>query len=292
MIDHKIDEQLQRFSSAVAHASPDPLLLSEPSSGQRYTRPAFAIASAFAVVMLTVGLGALAVTWTRSLDNTQESGTNNELLDRDIEAYWEWLTADAVALEPGVVGVTQTGPTPSFDPSTLGEVQRLVSYAESPQGLYTPDYEPLFIPPVAHIGTIEGATTQVQTQVQLYRTLDPFSGEKLLCLQNRDGGGGATACASDDDLVTGDGFMWLTETDLARDTSTSGSISRVAMAMLPRATSVVVVELSDGRTFVQRPIGSAAAFEFENLGDSFAVTVEALDENGDVLTSNTFSGSF
>ncbi|MFV2000129.1 MAG: hypothetical protein ACC654_07175, partial [Acidimicrobiia bacterium] len=116
--------------------------------------------------------------------------------------------------------------------------------------------------------------------------------EMLLCLQDRDGSGGGTACYSDDDLVAGDGFMWMGETDLARDTSTSGSISRVAMAMLPRATSVVVVELSDGRTFVQRPTGGTAAFEFEHLGESFAVTVKALDENGDVLTSNTFSGSF
>ncbi|MFV2000075.1 MAG: hypothetical protein ACC654_06900, partial [Acidimicrobiia bacterium] len=223
MIDHKIDEQLKRFSSAVAHASPDPLPLSEPSGMKRYRKPSLAFASGFVVVVLTVGLGAFAITWTRSLDNPQGSSANTELYDNGIEAYWEWLTADAVPLEPGVIGVTQTGPAPSFDPSTIGEVQRLVSYAESPQGLYTPDYEPLFIPPVAHIGTIEGATTQVQTQVQLYRTLDSFSGEMLLCLQDRDGSGGGTACYSDDDLVAGDGFMWMGETDLARDTSTSGS---------------------------------------------------------------------
>lgn len=288
MIDNKIDQQLRRFSSAVAHASPDPLPLSEPSGMRRYRKPSFAFASAFVVVLLTVGIGALAVTWTRSLDNSRESVTNTEFLDGDIETYWEWLTTDAALLEQGHVGVTRHGPTPLFDPSALGEVQRLVSHAEFPQELHTPDYEPLSIPPVAHIGTIEGTTTQVH----LYRTSDSFSGDMFLCLEDRDGSGGGTACHGDDDLVTGDGFIWTVENYTDRDASTSGSISRVSMAMLPSATSVVVVELSDGRTFVQRPIGAVAAFEFEKLGDSFAVTIEALDENGDVLASDTFSGSF
>lgn len=288
MTDHKIDQQLQRFSSAVAHASPDPLPLSEPSGKQGFKKPAFALASGFIAVMLTVGLSALVVAWTLSSDSNQEPAASADAIDSDIEAYWEWLTTDAVPLESGVVGVTQTGPAPSFVPSTLGEVQRLVSYAESPQELHDPDYEPSSIPPVAHIGTIEGTTTQVQ----LYRTADSFGGNMLLCLEDLDESGGGTACYSDDDLVNGYGFMWMAETDTDRDTSTSRSISRITLAMLPRATSVVVVELSDGRTFAQRPIGGAAAFEFEMLGDSFAVSVYALNENGDVLISDTLSGSF
>lgn len=72
MTDNKIDQQLERFSTAVAHASPDPLPLEEPSHQHRLRRPVFALTSAFIVVMLTLGLGALAVTWTRSLDSNQQ----------------------------------------------------------------------------------------------------------------------------------------------------------------------------------------------------------------------------
>ena len=288
MNDHKIDEQLQRFSSAVAHAAPDPLPMPEPSVRQRFRQPVLVMSFAFVAVMVTLGFGALLVSWGGSSDTSQEVAASGIDTYSDTESYWDWLTTDAVPLETDVVGVTQTGPVPAFDISGYGEVQRLLSHAELPPESYRLANEPLFIPPVAYVGTIEGTATQVR----VYRTSVSADGKQRLCLEDHDRSGGGTVCYSDEDLAIGNGVMWMVESETDRDTKTPGSISRITMAMLPRATSIAVVELSDGRTFVQRPIGGAAAFEFEMLGESFGVSVEALDENGDVLTSGTFHGSF
>ena len=286
MIDSKIDEQLQRFSSAVAHATSDPLPISEPSGTQRSWKPVLAFASAFVVVMITLGIGAFAVSWSRSSDSTHDSAASSYGIDGDIGAYWEWLTTDAVPLEDGVVGVTQSGPEPNFDPSDLGEVQRLLSHSEFPfvgelnfEGEF-PLVESEFVPPVAFIGTLEGTSRQLM----LYRAVHTPTGDLSLCLDQRITDRVDIWCSAHIDLIN-DGFPWGVEHDVD---PTSGSIIRVIMEMLPSQTAVVVVTSADGRAFVQRPVGGVAVIEFVESGESLPISIEALDEDGSVLARDGF----
>jgi len=286
MIDSKIDEQLKRFSAAVAHASSDPLPLYGASGRQRSKKPVLAFASAFVVVMITVGIGAFAISWIRSSDSTQDSAASTYGINGGIGAYWEWLTTDAVPLEEGLVGVTQSGPEPKFDPSELGEVQRILSHTESPyvgEINFEDDFplvESEFVPPVAFIGTREGTSRQLV----LYRAVHPPTGDLSLCLDEQNTDSGGISCFGHMDLIN-DGFSWGVEHDVD---PTSGSIIRVIMEMLPRQTAVVVVTSADGRAFVQRPIGGVAAIEFVASDASLPISIEALDENGDVLARDGF----
>ncbi len=113
MIDNKIDQQLERFSSAVAHASPDPLPLTEPSRRQRFKKPVLAIASGFVVVVLTLGISAVVVTWTRSADTKQQPAASTDGLDVDIGADSEWTdqeVSDAISIWVNQLGLNQDDP--------------------------------------------------------------------------------------------------------------------------------------------------------------------------------------
>lgn len=293
---NRVDQELTRIMQAVsASARPAPLLMSKHRDRRRLSRPVVALASGFVVVMLTVGLGALVVSSIRPSDSTQEPATGTDYSNDSTDAYWEWMSAGAkqleptdTSLEPDVVGVVRAGPVPKFDPSELGEVQRIRSYGEFPytsDGYFDdrfPTGDSEFIPPVAFIGTLEGTSTQVL----LYRALYVPTGEVSLCLDEQNMGSRGVSCMTPLDLAN-DGFPWTVSHE---NPPTSEPTIRVTMAMLPRQTAVVVVTTADGRTFVQRPAGGVALIEFVGSDDLLPMSVEALDQNGDLLAQDSFDG--
>lgn len=294
MNDRMIDQQLQRFSSAVAHVSPDLLPVATPPTRQRFNRPVVAFVSAFAVVMLTVGLGALVVSSAGWFDNSNDLAIGADGFKGGTEGqweYWEWMIADAVELRPGVVGVTQRGPAPRFDLSTMGDVQRLLSHAEFPDEPFAPFSGRSPVPPIAYIGALRGTGTQVLLYWSAAFSGDDMTsgssgGEIALCIEDRDSSGeGGVACFGESDSTS-------EEILLSMSTDESGALDSKGQAvasLLPRGTSVVALRLADGRSFVQRPIGGVAVFEVSYTGTSFAGSVDALDENGDILAQVSFN---
>lgn len=296
----RVDQEFTRVMEAVsAAARPAPRLDPETQYQRKSRRPVVAVVSAFVAVMVTLGLGAVLASSMRSSDATREPAVATDYPIGSVEFYWERMTIGAEPIEPfftsvhrsgqpDVVAVTQKGPRPRFNPAELGEVQRIRSYAEFP---FTGDahfnesfplVESEFIPPVAFIGTLEGTSTQVL----LYRAVHVSSGEMTLCLDEQNNGARGIQCSSRDERAN-DGFLWTVSHSIP---PTAESTVRVIMAMLPGQTAVAVVASADGRAFVQRPMGGVSVIEFVGDRGSLPISVEARDENGDVLASDTFNG--
>lgn len=294
---NQVDQEFTRVMEAMSEsAQPAPPLVPTRIGERRTVRPVVAVVSAFVAVILTLGLGAFFVASIRSSDAVEQTVAGTDYSTGSIEAYWNWVTTGAVQLEPtdtslegDAVGVTQFGPEPKFDPTELGEVQRILSYAEIPYttdtdfGEVFPIIESEFIPPVAFIGTLEGTSGSAV----LYRILHTPTGETRLCLDDYVNGERGISCVSYVDPAA-DGFIWTVEHD---EPFIAQSTIRVGMAMLPSQTSVVVLTSADGRTFVQRPIGGLSIIEFAAGDAPFPFSVEALDENGDVLARDAFDGA-
>ncbi|MEN8235729.1 MAG: hypothetical protein ABFR89_12500 [Actinomycetota bacterium] len=292
MSDTMIDHQLERFTTAVAELSPAPRPLSVPSRHPRRIPPVLAFASAFAAVVLFVGVGTFTTLMLRSSDDPTRTASAGEWT---LDGYWEWATDGAIEIDPGVVAITKTHPTPRFDPSELGEVQWLVGVAEIPPHLGDGRRTP--IDPVAHAGTVESHTgVETETQVLLYRY--PASGgigaTIEMCTETRDPDLGADAswgrgaCTGTD---VADDTVWLVQDPEPGNTVAGPMPGHVSVMMLPRETSVVVVRLAGGQTFVQRPKGGVASIVIDGVDTPLAGSIEALAENGDTLSSESFGNT-
>ena len=270
MNDLLIDEQLRRFAAAVAETSPDPPPVSVRPAPRRPVNPAVAFVSAFALIVVVVGVGAFLVA---DRADTVAGGTDL------VEERWAWLTAGAVALESDLVGVVTRSPMPRFDPATLGEIQRLVPFDEAPYETSGAPSVETQIPPLAYIGTIEGTSTQVVA----YRAVSARLREKMLCLGIQTQDGNATGCLPHDAMQE---IGIVTGFDSVVPEPIPGApepVGHVNFAMLPMETSVVVLRLADGRSFVQQPIGGVAVIEVVGLGESLVGTAQALDADGNVI---------
>ena len=288
MNDQFIDEQLQRFSSAMAHASGDPLPIVKQVPQRRPKRPMVVAVSAFAGVMLTLGLGAVVASAVRSTDSTNVPLAAAVESWDDADAYWSWLTEDAVELGADAVGTTQMGPEPNFDLSSLGKIQQLVPFEESDVVPFPTFFEPAPNPPVAHVGTIEGTTSRVL----IYRPSDADAVASL-CLMDIQPNAtlgvaeGGISCAGLDSAHLTDGFVW--SMGVVSHDERGGLVHSVSMAMLPRSTAAVVFDFPDGRSIVQRPVGGVAAIQADVAGFMTPLTVELLDVNGGIIARETLT---
>ncbi len=270
MNDVQIDEQLRRFAAAVAETSPDPRHVPARPAPRRPVNPAVAFVSAFALIVGVVGLGAFLL-----VDRADTVAGGTDL----VEERWAWLTAGAVPLQADLVGVVTRGPTPRFDPATLGEIQRLLPFDEAPYETSTAPSAETQMPPLAYIGTIEDTSTQVVA----YRAIGLRLGEKMMCLRVQTQDVNASGCLPNDamqkvGLVTG--FDSVVPEPVP---GVPEPVGHVRLAMLPPETSVVVLRLADGRSFVQQPIGGVSVIEVVGLGESLVGTAQALDADGNVI---------
>ncbi len=263
-------------------APPAPELPTARDRGTAPRRPAVAVAAGFGTVLLVVG-GVLAVlmlgpgkepTWRAPSDQQQVVG---------IDEYWDWATSDATELGADMVEITRLGPVPTFDPAGYGEFQQLVSRVSVADDASLTDLDVEAKPPIAYVGS----TQTDRIDIYMFRTDRVPGGQLVLCLDNAEG----TACTGTDDsdrqpVDDENPVWWLSSRPAPGDSQPS---SEFAVAMLPEDASLVVIELSDGRAFSQRPTGGVAVFEIPGEEPMSVSLIVVLDSHATPLSHHRLS---
>ena len=182
---------------------------------------------------------------------------------------WEWAVSLGELSEEGYWVATALGPVPEIDLARLGEEHLLLLPSEPEIGPLPADEFAAYISPVMYVGTIAATGTQVF----LARGKPHVAAEA--CIHLAFGAG-----------VGYEGECWLYDSAQLGQWSGDGPPGAWLAVLPPPDTSLVAVELMDGRTLVQRPIAGVAAFQLEQHGPLSANRIQAFDPRGRVLVES------
>ncbi len=199
------------------------------------------------------------------------------LIDGDVEVP---ITDDPIA-EVETLSRTLTvygglpAPEASFDMMALGAEQRLEQVAP----LFDPRVDPEDVP-VVYIGDVGGRSVFLHTNgwVSWFDRLRGVGPHLCITVGDSSTTGGGGFCTGPGDTPEGRS----TSGGLHVDGSEGGFVgSYVTWFALPTGTTVVVLDLDDGRSFWQRPFGETVLFEVgEYVGP---VALRAFDTQGEAL---------
>jgi hypothetical protein len=172
------------------------------------------------------------------------------------------------------------GPAPAFDPTGLGE--------EQPLALAQPHWDqsdpgPV---PVVYIGDVNGRSVFVHTNGGI-----SWLDRAEAWLQNSEIGPHICLTVGDSETVGGGGFCgdpiqesvgMIVEGSLVKNGPAGPLGDFITWIDTPEGTSVVAMELEDGRRWWQRPMGETAFFDFQGIY-SGRITMTALDAQGETL---------
>jgi hypothetical protein len=288
MNDQQLDEQITRAVRALAETSPEPLPLTVAAPQRRSPRPVLVFAGAFAAVALIVGLVAVLPRIGRVLTPFGSTEPANTAVPTTIEEYWTWLTDGGPALEdnPDVVLVRRPPPGTRFDPREYGEPQRILPVSsganrawEIANGVFSD--EPLqSSPSVALIGALAGRDPEVAAVRN-----EGLADETALCVVFSDDGRKGSFCGPLDlDALNGTRLSSLAQTPGDRS---SPEPSFLFLAPLPWDTALVVINLDDGRRYVQQPRAGMALFRIPGP-TALIGTASALDADANVIVKERF----
>lgn len=182
---------------------------------------------------------------------------------------WEWAVSLGELSEEGYQVATSIGPAPEIDIARLGEEHPLLLPSEPEIGLLPADEFAAYISPVMYVGTIAATGTKVF----LARGKPHVAAEA--CIHLAFGAG-----------VGYEGECWPYDSAQLGQWSGDGPPGAWLAVLPPPDTSLVAVELADGRTLVQRPIAGVAAFQLEEQGPLPANRIRAFDARGRVLVES------
>lgn len=286
MTDQQLDEQITRAVRALAEASPEPLPLAAAVPQRRSPRPALVFAGAFAAVALIVGLVAVLPVLGR-ISPFGSAGPDENVMPQTLDEYWDWLTQGAIIVDgnPDLVLVNRPPPGTLFDPRDYGQPQQLLAegsgYALAYLRMDDPISEPLrLLPPAALVGRVAGTDREVSVMRGV-----ASSGEKYLCFQSGTQDSGGMSCSSFELDLLGQTMVLVSATGPSASSLEPGSL---LFATLGPDVALVVVELSDGRRFVQEPRAGMALF---NVPSPVVLTgaAIALDRNENIIAEEQFN---
>jgi hypothetical protein len=182
---------------------------------------------------------------------------------------WEWAVSLGELSEEGYQVATSIGPAPEIHIARLGEEHPLLLPSEPEIGPLPADEFAAYISPVMYVGTIAATGTRVF----LARGEPHVVAEACIHLAVGAGVGYESEC-------------WLYDPSQLGQWSGDGPPGAWLAVLPPPDTSLVTVELADGRTLVQRPIAGVAAFQLEQQGPLSANRIRAFDAGGRVLVDS------
>jgi hypothetical protein len=278
MTDQKIDEQLRRLSRAVAETSPEPPELAGDSPRTRAVRPVRASSWSFAAALGFGAVTLLAIAWWGPGSVEPEAPVGDAA-----DSRWDWILEHSEATDDETLRIADPSatPAPAFDYAALGTEQVLM--ISSPA---IPTLDVISLAPFVYVGTV------ADTAAGAY--VFHSHGERLNA-ELEDGTVVTVACLTIS--VIPDINCYLDTEPAAADgliSAVSGLSSTVPQGdvtvsmWLPRETSVAVLNLDDGRSFVQRPVAGVALFVISDLGGAAIASADARSASGEVIVHEDF----
>ena len=179
---------------------------------------------------------------------------------------WEWAVSQGELSEDGYWVATSLGPAPQIDIGQVGEEHRLLLPSAPEIGPLQADEFAAYISPVMYVGRIAATGTRVY----LARGNPRESAEACIHLDHGAG-------------VGYEGECYIYEPAQLRQWGGHGPPDSWVAVLAPPDTSLVAVELANGRTLVQRPIAGVAAFQFDQEDPLSVNRIRALDTGGRII---------
>ncbi|HDH03118.1 MAG TPA: hypothetical protein ENH15_02595 [Actinobacteria bacterium] len=214
--------------------------------------------------------------------------SDENVVPQTLDEYWTWLTDGGLALKdnPDVVLVRRPPPGTRFDPREYGEPQRILPVSsgdnrawETANGVFSD--EPLqSSPSVALIGALAGRDPEV-----IAVRNEGLADETALCVVFSDDGRKGSFCGPLDlDALNGTRLSTLAQTPGDRN---SPEPSFLLLAPVPWDTALVVINLDDGRRYVQQPRAGMTLFRIPGP-TALIGTASALDADANVIVEERF----
>ncbi|HAX82298.1 MAG TPA: hypothetical protein DCY40_07020 [Actinobacteria bacterium] len=285
MTDQKIDEQLRRLSRAVAETSPEPPELAADSPRTRAVRPVRATSWSFAAALGFGAVTLLAIAWWGPGSDEPEAPVGDAA-----DSRWDWILEHSEATDDETLRIAEPSatpaPAPAFDYAALGTEQILVISDPAVPTLGVADTT--LLAPFVYVGTVadtaaggylfhsDGGNGPIRSTLE-DGTLVPVT---CLTISVKP----VTHCYPDIEPTANDGLI-----SAVSGVSSSAPQGDVTVSMwLPRETAVAVLNLDDGRSFVQRPVAGVAIFVISDLDSAAVESAEARSASGEVIVHEGF----
>jgi hypothetical protein len=281
MTDQKIDEQLRRLSRAVAETSPEPPDLASDSPRPSGVRPVRASSWGFTAALAFGTATLLAIAWWGPGTDEPEAPAGDAA-----DSRWDWVVehSEATANENLRIADPSATPIPAFDYAALGAEQVLVVAGPAVPTLGVRDATSLA--PFVYVGTVAdtaaGGYVFHSTGAPLRATLEDGTVIPVTCLVISVIP--ETNCYPDTEPAAADGLI-----SAVGGLASSAPQDDLTVSMwLPRETAVAVLNLDNGRSFVQRPVAGVAIFVIRDLDGAGIESAEALSTSGQVIGREDF----